>query len=91
MVRSSERFRLRARERKTATLLLRTDAYFAVRLRVIWNGRPLPLVDVPMSRRFVEIPIPVPAEQVEARNDVRVERHDGGPNYAAFHYYLVQP
>lgn len=91
VVRSSERFRLRARERKTATLLLRTDAYFAVRLRVIWNGRPLPLVDVPMSRRFVEIPIPVPAEQVEARNDVRVERHDGGPNYAAFHYYLVQP
>jgi hypothetical protein len=86
----AERMRLRVRPGAPARLVMRTDAWFAVELEVLVDGRPAARLAVPQARKFVEPEVLLPAVAL-ARPEVAVEvRIARGPELGTFHYWLLQ-
>jgi hypothetical protein len=89
-----ERFRVSARPGKDATLIMRTDAWYANRLLVAVDGKPAGTWTIARSETaWVEPAFRIPGALIgRDRPEIEIRREDprDGSDYAPFHYWLYQ-
>lgn len=94
IVYGEQRFRASVTPGRDATLVMRTDAWYASRLRVTVDGKPAGLWTIARSETaWVEPRFTLPGALVSRpRPEIRLEREktgDGG-NIAPFHIWIYQ-
>lgn len=82
-------WKFKAEPGKTASWVMRTDAYFDTRVALEWNGTVLQVLPVTEAHHWVELVVHVPAARVQRVNIVK-RRLVGSHNMGVFHDWLYQ-